>query len=296
MHLHMLTFDSELDNATNNQKGGTWIDKSAIELKAFHNEEEGQAYSNIDSISGQFHVFWNYIYTGTPLSLRRKVTERIFGSGLATRLGVIPLPPSNFEMMKLAKATKKDHAAEELLKTWAYKLDEVHGELPLWPLVEESWNWCNSKMLIAKINNDKASEMLMKRVPYYGVCIAAPFVLMRHFDEWKENQTLTIDDKDRELCRLIMDIQYKCQLYFFGRYAKNYFDEMEREKDNNVQTPTKYDGCFERLPDEFDAKKIMEIYCVRTSSSYNVIKNLLDEGKIIKVGNDRRNVKYQKVK
>jgi hypothetical protein len=46
MQLHMLTFDTELDNTLSLQKGGSWIDKQSLELKAFHNEEDGQAYSN----------------------------------------------------------------------------------------------------------------------------------------------------------------------------------------------------------------------------------------------------------
>ena len=48
--LHMLTFDTELDNTVTVQKGGSWIDKQSLELKAFHNEEDGLAYSNVDSI------------------------------------------------------------------------------------------------------------------------------------------------------------------------------------------------------------------------------------------------------
>ena len=50
MQLHMLTFDTELDNTLSIQKGGSWIDKQSLELKAFHNEEDGQAYSNMDSV------------------------------------------------------------------------------------------------------------------------------------------------------------------------------------------------------------------------------------------------------
>ena len=38
MHLHMVTFDSELANSTKMQKGGNWINKESMELKAFHNE------------------------------------------------------------------------------------------------------------------------------------------------------------------------------------------------------------------------------------------------------------------
>ena len=66
MQLHMLTFDTELDNTLCLQKGGSWIDKISLELKAFHNEEDGQAYSNVDSVLQDFIVTWNYIYTGTP--------------------------------------------------------------------------------------------------------------------------------------------------------------------------------------------------------------------------------------
>ena len=52
MQLHMLTFDTELDNTLSLQKGGSYIDKQALQLKAFHNEEDGQAYSNVDSRNG----------------------------------------------------------------------------------------------------------------------------------------------------------------------------------------------------------------------------------------------------
>jgi hypothetical protein len=34
MQLHMLTFDTELDNTVTVQKGGSWIDKQSLELKA----------------------------------------------------------------------------------------------------------------------------------------------------------------------------------------------------------------------------------------------------------------------
>ena len=99
MQLHMLTFDTELDNTLSLQKGGAYIDKQALQLKAFHNEEDGQAYSNVDSIFQEFYVIWNFIYTGTPIALKKLVNEQNFGSGLATRLTCIPLPATNFEMM-----------------------------------------------------------------------------------------------------------------------------------------------------------------------------------------------------
>ena len=48
MQLHMLTFDTELDNTLSLQKGGAYIDKQALQLKAFHNEEDGQALCDLE--------------------------------------------------------------------------------------------------------------------------------------------------------------------------------------------------------------------------------------------------------
>ena len=260
MHLHMLTFDSELDNATLTQRGGSWIDKTSLELKAFHNEEDGQAYSNLDSISGEFNVYWHFVYTGTPLSLNRKVTERNFGSGLATRLACIPLPPSGFKMMALSRKQTTNHAADELLKMWAFRLDEVKGELPLWPLVEEAWNWTNERMQVAAFDDDHADELLLKRVAYYGIGISTPFIVMRHWDEWKEKKTLSIDDTDLKLCRLAMNIQYRCQHHFFGEYARIYFDNQTRDAESQRRRPSKYDAAYQQLPEEFTADDVVKVY------------------------------------
>ena len=260
LHLHLLTFDSELDSATTASKGGQWIDKSVMELKAFHNEEDDQQYRNVDSLNGPFDVYWNFVYTGTPLSLKRKVTERNFGSGLATRLAVIPFPPSNFQMLELRRQTKVNHAADELLKTWAFRLDHVSGELPLWALAEHTWQWMSEKMEVAAFNGDKADEMLLKRVPYYGICVAAPFILMRHWDEWQEKKTFEIDDTDRRLCTLAMEIQHYCQLHYFGRMAQAYFENSERDEENGRRRPSKYDQCYEQLPEEFTTEDVVRIY------------------------------------
>lgn len=288
MHLHMLTFDSELDNATLTQRGGSWIDKSSMELKAFHNEEDGQAYSNLDSVSGTFNVYWNYIYTGTPLSLQRKVTERNFGSGLATRLACIPLPPSGFQMMELSKQRKVDYVSDGNLKQWAFKLDSVSGELPLWPLVEHCWQWTNDRMQIAAYNQDKADELLLKRVAYYGIGIATPFIMMRHWDEWKERQTLTIDDTDRRLCTLALNIQYQCQLHFFGEFAELYFDNMEKQQPQKRHY-NKYEQAYKLLPDVFTRDDMMKVFGLTYSAASSAISRFKLNGVIEKV--DKNNFK-----
>jgi hypothetical protein len=282
MNLHMLTFDSELDNATLMQKGGQWIDKTAMELKAFHNEEDGQAYGNLDSISGKFYVYWNFVYTGTPLSLDRKVTEQNFGTGLATRLAVIPMPEREFQLAAYGSRRKVDHAADELLKTWAFRLDGVRGELPIEPLVRATYDWQSAEMEIAGFDDDKALDMLLMRVPYYGIGIAAPYVLMRHWDEWQETKTLALDEHDVRLCRLAMDIQYACQQHFFYAYAQAYFENMERDRKVKGRTRrSKYDDCYKQLPEEFTVDDFKVIYGMEECSALRMqIFRLEKDGKI----------------
>jgi hypothetical protein len=279
MNLHLLTFDSELDNATLMQKGGQWIDKTAMELKAFHNEEDGQAYANPDSISGKFRVFWNFVYTGTPLSLDRKVNERNFGTGLATRLAVIPMPGRNFKLAEYGQRSVVDNFANETLKSWAFKLDGVKGELPIEPLVRETYEWQSAWMEMAAHDKDEAADMLLMRVPYYGIGVAVPFVVMRHWKEWKEKKTLTIDEYDKKLCRLAMNIQYKCQQHFFYAYAHSYFENMKRDRKEKQRTnKSDYDECYKKLPQEFKIKDIMEKYGISSIAARGTAKRLFDDG------------------
>ena len=278
LNLHMFSFDAELDNVTKQNKGGDWKDREILELKAFHNEEDGQMYANQESVTGMFNVFWNFIYTGTPYALHRKVNQRNFGTGMSTRLAVIPLPDKG-----LAKRNQVvDPNANETLKTWAYRLDRVEGEIPIEPLNDETYDWQSSRMEIAEFNGDKADRTLLKRIPYYGIGISLPFILMRHWDEWQEKKTLTMDERDKRLCRLAMEIQYKCQQFFFGEMAFNYFADQNKEFVQRRRT-TRYDECFRKLPDEFKTQQFKDCFHTNDSATSRALKRLKADGLIEKL-------------
>ena len=263
MQLHMLTFDTELDNTVTVQRGGSWIDKQSLELKAFHNEEDGQAYSNTDSILQDFSVFWNYIYTGTPIALKKKVNEQNFGSGLATRLTCIPLPVTKFKM--LDREQHVDYESDARLKEWAYKLDKTKGELSLQKIVDELYDWTARRMMDAEENDSRADEMLLKRCAYHGLNFSAPFIVMRHWADMKEDGTFycgtfETDETDWQLAELIVNIQYACQRFFFGGLAEHYFDNKMKEASINVQRRQKTFDSFARLPEEFMAEDVMRCF------------------------------------
>ena len=270
MQLHMLTFDTELDNTVSVQKGGSWIDKFSMELKAFHNEEDGQAYSNNDSILQDFIVTWNFIYTGTPIALKKKVNEQNFGSGLATRLTCIPLPATNFEMM--SRESTVDYDSDNRLKEWAEKLDKMKGELTVQKIVDELYDWTARRMADAAENDSKADEMLLKRCAYHGLNFSAPFIVMRHWDKMHQDGQywcgeFETDDVDWKLAELIVNIQYACQRHYFGAMAEAYFDNKLKDASVNVQRRQKTFEGFERLPEEFTIEDVVRCFNLGSAAS-----------------------------
>ena len=270
MQLHMLTFDTELDNTLSLQKGGSYIDKQALQLKAFHNEEDGQAYSNVDSVFQEFYVIWNYIYTGTPIALKKMVNEQNFGSGLATRLTCIPLPATNFEMM--SRESFVDYESDNRLKEWAEKLDKMKGELSVQKIVDELYDWTARRMEDAKENDSKADEMLLKRCAYHGLNFSAPFIVMRHWDKMKQDGQywcgeFETDEVDWKLAELIVNIQYACQRHYFGAMAENYFDNKLKDASMNVQRKQKTLEAFNRLPDEFTIEDVVHCFNLGSAGS-----------------------------
>ena len=305
IQLHMFTFDTELDNSITLQSGGSWINKQSMELKAFHNEEDGQMYQNSDSPVDKFHVTWNYIYTGTPIALKKKVNEQNFGSGLSTRLTVIPMPKTNYEMIEFQEKTAIDWQRLERMKTWAYKLDARAGELPFWPLVKRLYDWTKNRMADCAEDDSEANELMLKRVPYHALNYAAPFIDMRHFESmhlegkfWEGEYE--VDDTDWKLCELIARIQYATQQHFFGVMAEKYFDDMN----NDVQITGKrhqqrsVDG-YNKLPDLFTKEDVIRCFGYEKESSVRgKIKRLIDCGMVEKLEEEENGcvmVKYRKI-
>ena len=290
MQLHMLTFDTELDNTLSLQKGGAYIDKQALQLKAFHNEEDGQAYSNVDSVFQEFYVI--------PLALKKMVTEQNFGSGLATRLTCIPLPATNFQMM--SREREVDLESDERLKAWAEKLDRMKGELSVQKIVDELYEWTARRMADAEENDSKAEEMLLKRCAYHGLNFSAPFIVMRHWDQMKQDGqfwcgSFETDETDWRLAELMTNIQYACQRHYFGALAEAYFDNKLKDASVNVMRRQKTLEGFSRLPDEFTTEDVMRIYKLGSTGSARMKISRLQKDHIVeKTGMENGIAKYRK--
>ena len=302
IQLHLFTFDTELDNSTTLQQGGSWINKQSMELKAFHNEKDGQMYQNSDSPVDEFRVTWNFIYTGTPIALKRKVNERNFGSGLSTRLAVIPMPKTNFEMIGFEDKTAIDWQRLDRMKTWAYRLDSRFGELPFWGIVKKLYDWTKDRMDDCADDNSEANELMLKRVAYHAINYSAPFIDARHWDKMKQKGSYWVgeyetDETDWKLCELIARIQYATQQHFFGVLAEKYFDDMN----NDVQFTGKrhyqksVDG-YNRLPDVFTKEDVVRCFGYENDNSVRTkLARLVNNHQVEKIQDGDNKGKYQKL-
>ena len=262
MNCHLITVDSEKDNSINMSKSGGWQNRDIMVLKSFHNEFDSQHYSNNQSVSGRFRIFWNQVETCTPPTLKRLVNERNFNSGLDTRMATIPMGKPDFDMIPLESEDDMFlEKANETLKQWAYKLDQRRGELPLWPLVEHVHQWCDERRAIAEFNDkDQADWLLIKRVPYYGINVSAPYIDMRHWEERENTGTYVIDDIDRRLCDLVLDIQYRTQLHWYYDLHRLYYDNQLRDAAQQRRRSNKFIECFRQLPEEFSTEQFAQVF------------------------------------
>ena len=301
MQLHMLTFDTELDNSITLQQGGSWINKQSMELKAFHNEEDGQMYQNSDSPVDEFNVTWNFIYTGTPIALKKKVNERNFGSGLSTRLAVIPMPKTNFEMMELEDVQRIDWQRLDRMKTWAFRLDSRYGELPFWPLVVKLHGWVKDRMEDCAEDDSEANELMLKRVPYHALNYAAPFIDIRHWGSLHQEGSYwtgeyEVDETDWKLCELIARIQYATQQHFFGVMAEKYFEDMNNDVQiTGARHKQKSVDGYNRLPDVFTKDDVKKCFNYDKDNSVTKKVSRLLQNHCIEMVDSDNGVCYRKI-
>lgn len=281
MGRHMVTVSSEKDLEIT--KAGSWINRSNMVLESFHGEYDSQHYSNKQSVSGRFKVFWNMIETFTPPTLKVLVNERNFNSGLDTRTGTIPMGEDDFSMMPLhRREDSKLNEYNETLKKWAYLLDQRRGELPLWPLVEHVHKWCDERRAIAHFNDkDKADWLLIKRVPYYGINVSAPYIDMRHWEEREQTGSYVIDDTDRALCDLVLDIQYRTQHFWYYELHRAYYDNQLRDAAQQRRRTNKFQECFRLLPSEFSTEQFSQTFGYANNRAGQKTLQRLEEDKAI---------------
>ena len=107
---------------------------------------------------------------------------------------------------------------------------------------------------------------------------------MRHWDEWKQHRTLSIDDTDLYFCQLVCNIQLCCQNYFFGNYWESYF-RMQEQGFNGPRQERHYSKKmkvrYRSLPNEFTTNDLVYYCGVNQRNAEKIVERWKSEGYIV---------------
>lgn len=276
--LHVYTFDSELDAATTATSGGAWIAKEDLELKAFQNEFTGVDYANNDSVNDIIQVFWNYVCTGTPISLYRKFKPYRIDNGLCSRVAMFRIKSDKYKMIPYG-SNRSNNDRELKLKEWGYAFDRLKGELKIERLVRHVYSVCERAAEEAGENQDDVLDFLRKRNVFYAIWFTVPRIMARAIEEEQKTREkdgarrdpmtfVNVTDDDLEFSELIFDAVTYWQDYFCGRMLEDSWSDQKRQE---VQRPQKRRSrnteTFEMMPYEFTTHKASELLNVNYNAA-----------------------------
>ena len=285
--LHLYMFDSELDSSISAQSGGAWIGKHDLELKAFHNELSGVDYANGDSINDILPVYWNSVTTGTNVSLHKKFTLRNINDGLCSRVAIFLMERANFRMVG---KNLVDSKTNEALKAWGYKMEKLHGELPLQRLVDHVYDLCELSAQEAEAADDLVLDYLRKRAVFYATWFTVPRIVAREYDKFVKTGKLEITDDDLKFSTLMYDAVIWFQDYFFGQMLQDSWDNAEREYVPRRKNSKNADA-YRDLPETFTAKDIIALMGIETDAANKQCQRWLKHGFVERV----KQGKYKKI-
>ena len=285
--LHLYMFDSELDSSITAQSGGSWIGKHDLELKAFHNELSGVDYANGDSINDILPVYWNSVTTGTNVSLHKKFTLRNINDGLCSRVAIFLMERANFRMVG---KNLVDNKTNEALKAWGYKMEKLHGELPLQRLVDHVYDLCELSAQEAEAADDLVLDYLRKRAVFYATWFTVPRIVAREYDKFVKTGKLEITDDDLKFSTLMYDAVIWFQDYFFGQMLQDSWDNAEREYVPRRKNSKNADA-YRDLPETFTMKDVMAVLDIEDNPARQQCNRWLKHGFVERV----KQGKYKKI-
>ena len=287
LNLHLYMFDSELDSSITAQSGGSWIGKHDLELKAFHNELSGVDYANNDSINDILPIYWNSVTTGTQISLYKKFTPRNINDGLCSRVCIFPMETARYQMVKKKVV---DWQANEAMKLWGFKFEQLHGELPLQRLTDHVYDLCELSAQEAEAADDHVLDYLRKRAVFYATWLTIPRILAREYDTFKNTGKLEVTDDDLKFSTLIYDAVIYFQDHFFGQMLQDSWDNAAREYVPRRRN-TKNAEAYKSLPETFGAKDVMSMLDLEKGAAHKQCQRWMMHGFVERV----KQGKYRKV-
>ncbi len=219
LHLHCYTMETELATVLRASKGGSWIEKSDLYCKAFHNELWGMDYANDQAINGEVQVNLNLVVSGTEDAFDRLIPTATILSGLPTRIMYFPMPEMRFQMLDL-KHTTRSEAQKAELREAAYALSHAGGWVDAAPLTRAMYQWCARMANHASLEDDVELDDLRKRTPLIGVRAGIIYAILQQWRSYVQGRPLKIGADAIRFAQFVADFSLTMQYAKFASRMK----------------------------------------------------------------------------
>ena len=275
-------FEAELSSKINYEKS-SWNSSQDFDKKSFDCEMTGSESRSTMTTNGLVNAFFNFIVTGTPDALKKKVNLRNCLDGLPTRLIMGIQPSSGFKMVERSRRRRTDDDMD-WLRTVGNKLMECGWDVDLEQKcnVPKAWQsrlgkttsfadalywWGTQKAFACELEKDEIGNYFRKRPPMIAVKFGVVDAIMNSLDSFHESGKLKLNFSSIELAIHLCDYIFESQIWFFGHL-------IEESLDSNAISGLKYENTkmikgYNELPEVFSTEDIMKAFNISRRSAQN---------------------------
>ena len=297
-------FETELSSKINYEKN-SWNSSQDFDKKSFDCEMTGSESRSSMTTNGLVNAFFNFVVTGTPDALQKKINARNCLDGLPTRLLMGIQPPSGYRMIERSRRRRPDKDSD-FLRTVGNKLMQCGWDVNLEQEcnVPKAWQdrlgkktsfadalywWGQQKALTCELEEDKIGNYFRKRAPMIAVKLGVVDAIMNSLDEFVDTGNINLSFSSIELAIHLCDYIFESQIWYFGNLVEEALEASAIT--GHVYQNTKLVRSYNNLPDIFSATEIQEAMCIVAKTAKNYIYDWVANGYIKKIAKG----KYEKI-
>ena len=277
-------FETELSSKINYEKS-SWNSSQDFDKKSFDCEMTGSESRSTMTTNGLVNAFFNFVVTGTPDSLIKKVNIRNCLDGLPTRLLMGIQPAAGYSMIERSRRRRSDEDSDWLRTVgnklmqcgWDVNLEQTCKVPKVWrdrlgkstSFADALYWWGQQKALTCELEQDKTGNYFRKRAPMIAVKLGVVDAIMNSLDSFMESGKLDLKFSSIELAIHLADYIFESQLWYFGKLIE---DAQESSQIAGLKYEnTKRVTAYNELPDIFTVKDLMDKLNITKHSAHNCL-------------------------
>ena len=277
-------FESELSSKVAYEKQ-SWNSSQDFDKKSFDCEMTGAESRSTMTTNGLVPAFYNFLVTGTPDALFKKINARNCLDGLPTRLLMGVQYGQKYKMLGRDSRRRND-ADSDWLRTVGNRLMEcgwdVNLEQPV--KVPKKWQdrlgkqtsfadalyyWGQQKAFACQLEDFELGDYFRKRPPMIAARLAVVDAIMNSLDSFEKDGTLNLNFSSIELALHLADYIFDAQIWYFGKQIE---DALEGTGvTGNIRQNTKRVIAFGELPDTFTTEDVEKRLHVSQKTAWNIL-------------------------